>query len=120
MAGHSIRDIAAALNAEAFGALDIVVTGVAEPAKAGPMDLAMAMRPGYAAALAQGAARAAVIGAGMDWQALGLEAAILAPRLVPGPPHSRAASPSPDPWHQPWPVRPRLSPRCRARRKPQR
>ena len=80
MAGHSIRDIAAALNAVAFGALDIVVTGVAEPAKAGPMDLAMAMRPGYAAALAHGAARAAVIGAGMDWQALGLEAAILAPR----------------------------------------
>ncbi len=80
MAGHRIRDIAAALGAEAFGALDLVVTGVAEPAVAGPDDLAMAMRPAYAAALAQGAARAAVIGAGMDWQALGLAAAILAPR----------------------------------------
>ncbi|MHA7888018.1 UDP-3-O-(3-hydroxymyristoyl)glucosamine N-acyltransferase [Roseicyclus sp.] len=80
MTGHTIRDLARALGAEAFGALDIVVTGVAEPASAGPGDLAMAMSPRYAAGLAQGQARAAVIGAGMDWQALGLEAAIVAPR----------------------------------------
>jgi len=80
MTGHSIGDIAAALGAEAFGALDLIVSGVAEPAAAGPSDLAMAMRPSFAAALSQGRARAALIGAGMDWQALGLEAAIIAPR----------------------------------------
>ena len=80
MAGHSIRDIAAALGAEAFGALDLVVTGLAEPASAGPEDLAMAMRPAYAADLAKGRARAAMIATGMDWQALGLAAAIVAPR----------------------------------------
>jgi UDP-3-O-[3-hydroxymyristoyl] glucosamine N-acyltransferase len=34
----------------------------------------------YAADLAKGRARAAVLGAGMDWQALGLRAAIIAPR----------------------------------------
>ncbi|WP_439139262.1 UDP-3-O-(3-hydroxymyristoyl)glucosamine N-acyltransferase [Roseicyclus sp.] len=80
MAGHSIEAIAAALGAQAFGAGDIVVTGLAEPACAGPNDLAMAMRPAYAADLAKGRARAALIGADMDWRALGLEAAIVAPR----------------------------------------
>ncbi|GAA5069273.1 UDP-3-O-(3-hydroxymyristoyl)glucosamine N-acyltransferase [Roseibacterium beibuensis] len=77
---HRIKDIAAALGAEALGAADISITGVAEPAKAGPGDLALAMSERYAAGLAEGAARAAVIGPGMDWQALGLEAAIVAPR----------------------------------------
>jgi len=80
MTGHRIRDIAAALGAEAHGDVEIVVTGVAEPGRAGPGDLAMAMSARYAAFLSDGSARAAVIGAGMDWQALGLEAAIVAPR----------------------------------------
>lgn len=80
MADFSVRDIAAALGAEALGAADLLVSGVAEPALAGPADLALAMRPEYAAGLAKGHARAAVIGADMDWRALGLEAAIIAPR----------------------------------------
>ncbi len=80
MAEFSIRQIAAALGAEALGAADIVVSGVAEPSQAGPSDLALAMRADYADGLKQGRARAAVIGAGMDWRALGLEAAIIAPR----------------------------------------
>ncbi|MBL4627913.1 MAG: UDP-3-O-(3-hydroxymyristoyl)glucosamine N-acyltransferase [Roseicyclus sp.] len=80
MTEHSIKDIAAALGAEALGAVDLLVSGVAEPAFAGTGDLALAMRPEYAEGLALGGARAAVIGAGMDWQALGLEAAIIAPR----------------------------------------
>lgn len=80
MAEFSVRDIAAALGAEALGAADLLVSGVAEPALAGPTDLALAMRPEYAAGLAEGRARVAVIGADMDWQALGLEAAIVAPR----------------------------------------
>ncbi len=80
MADFSIKDIAAALGAEALGAVDLLVSGVAEPASAGPRDLALAMRPAYAEGLAQGRAKAALIGAGMDWQALGLEAAIVVPR----------------------------------------
>jgi UDP-3-O-[3-hydroxymyristoyl] glucosamine N-acyltransferase len=81
MTGHSIRDIAAALGAEALGAADLVVTGVAEPAAATASDLALAMSEKYAADLSRGKARAAVLGPGMDWQALGLDAAIIAPRL---------------------------------------
>lgn len=77
---HSVKDIAAALGAEAFGAVDILVSGASEPASAGPEDLALAMTPAYGDALAQGAARVAVIWPGADWQALGLEAAIIAPR----------------------------------------
>ena len=80
MAAYTIRDIAAALGAEPLGAADLLVSGVAEPANAGPDDLALAMKPEFAEGLAKGQARAAIIGAGMDWQALGLEAAIVAPR----------------------------------------
>lgn len=80
MTGHSIKDIAAALGTEALGAADLVVKGVAEPAEAGPEDLALAMSSRYAGDLPKGRARAAVIGADMDWHALGLEAAIVAPR----------------------------------------
>ncbi|WP_025312959.1 UDP-3-O-(3-hydroxymyristoyl)glucosamine N-acyltransferase [Roseicyclus elongatus] len=77
---HSIKDIAAALGAEALGAAELLVTGVAEPSAAGPDDLALAMSARYAAGLAEGQARAAVIGPDMDWQAFGLQAAIVAPR----------------------------------------
>ncbi len=77
---HAIKDIAAALGAQAFGAVDILVDSASEPATAGPRDLALAMTPAYGAALAKGAARAAVVWQDADWQALGLEAAIIAPR----------------------------------------
>ncbi|MCM2562203.1 UDP-3-O-(3-hydroxymyristoyl)glucosamine N-acyltransferase [Lutimaribacter sp. EGI FJ00015] len=77
---HSIHDIAKALGAKALGATDISVTGVAEPAMAGPDHLALAMKPEFAAGLVQGHARAALVWDGADWQGLGLEAAIIAPR----------------------------------------
>ena len=77
---QSVQDIAAALGAKAFGAVDLLVTGLSEPAAAGPDDLALAMSPAYGEALQQGKARAAVVWAGADWQAFGLEAAIEAPR----------------------------------------
>jgi UDP-3-O-[3-hydroxymyristoyl] glucosamine N-acyltransferase len=80
MDGHSIRNIAAALGAEVLGDADIVVTGVSEPRSAGRGHLALAMSETYAAQLGDGAARAAIIGPGMDWRALGLDAAIVAPR----------------------------------------
>ena len=78
--GHSIRDIALALAAEAVGQLDLVITGAAEPASAGPQDLALALDAKYAGGLAQGQAQAALVWPGADWRALGLKAAIFAPR----------------------------------------
>jgi UDP-3-O-[3-hydroxymyristoyl] glucosamine N-acyltransferase len=77
---HTIEDIAKALGAKALGALDLEITGTAEPADAGPGDLALAMTQKYAAGLVQGQARAAVLWDGADWQALGLEAAIIPER----------------------------------------
>ncbi|EEW26033.1 UDP-3-O-(3-hydroxymyristoyl)glucosamine N-acyltransferase [Rhodobacter ferrooxidans] len=77
---HTIREIAAALGAEAEGALDLVISGVSEPATAGPDDLALAMDKTYAEALAKGGARAALLWQGADWRAMGLQAAIFAPR----------------------------------------
>lgn len=77
---QTVQDIAAALGAKAFGAVDLSVTGLSEPAAAGPDDLALAMSPAYGEALSKGRARAAVVWAGADWQALGLQAAIEAPR----------------------------------------
>ncbi len=78
--GHSIKDIASALGLTAEGETDLVVTGVAEPASAAPDQLALAMRPEYAATLASGAARAAMLWADADWRSYGLRTAILARR----------------------------------------
>ena len=78
--GYTVREIAAALGAEAFGDLDLRVRAVAEPAMAGPDDLALAMSPAYAKGLPEGRARAAMLWAGADWQGMGLRAAIVAPR----------------------------------------
>jgi len=77
---HTIRDIATALGAEAAGDLDFVVTCASEPAAAKASDLALAMDPRYADGLAKGAAQAAMLWPGADWQSLGLKAAIFAPR----------------------------------------
>jgi UDP-3-O-[3-hydroxymyristoyl] glucosamine N-acyltransferase len=71
--GHTIRDIAAALGAQAEGDLDLLINRAAEPAMAGPDALALAMDPKYADGLSQGGARAAILWPGADWRALGLE-----------------------------------------------
>lgn len=76
----TIAFIAEALRAEAVGTLDLVVKGASEPAAAGPDDLALALAPAWGEALGKGGARAAVLWPGADWRALGLEAAIFAPR----------------------------------------
>jgi len=76
----SVGELARALGAEAVGAVDLVVTGPAEPAAAGPGEIALAMDPAYAGALGRGGARSAILWPGADWRALGLDAAILAPR----------------------------------------
>lgn len=77
---HTIQQIAAAIGAETAGDVTIVVDRAAEPATAGPDDLALAMTPNYGEALAQGKARAAILWPGADWRAMGLEAAVFAPR----------------------------------------
>ena len=76
---HRVGDIAQAMGAEAAGDLDLIIQRAAEPAMAGPQDLALAMDPRYGDGLALGQARAAVLWPGADWQALGLKAAIFAP-----------------------------------------
>lgn len=77
---YTIEQIAASLGAEAAGDVGLSIMRAAEPADAGPDDLALAMSPKYAENLAAGQARAAVLWTGADWQALGLRAAIFAPR----------------------------------------
>ena len=77
---YTVAEIAAALGAEAFGDLSILIETASEPATAGPADLALAMSPAYAEKLSEGRAQVAVVWAGCDWQALGLKAAIAAPR----------------------------------------
>ncbi len=77
---HRIEDIARALGAEAEGELTLEVSGAAEPQAAGPDQLALAMDPRYADGIARGQAKAAVLWPGADWRAMGLKAAIFAPR----------------------------------------
>ncbi len=72
----TLADIAAALRVTPLGAADLVITGITEPGDAGPTDLALAMQPQYIDDIAKGGARAALLPAGTDWQALGLDGAI--------------------------------------------
>lgn len=76
----SVGELARALGAIAEGDAGISLSGAAEPAAAGAGDVALAMDPAFAADLAKGAARAAILWSGADWRKLGLEAAILVPR----------------------------------------
>lgn len=77
---HSIAEIAAALSAPFEGDGALMVVGAAEPASASADHLALATNPKYADGLKLGHARAALLWPGADWQALGLQAAIFAPR----------------------------------------
>lgn len=77
---YTIKQIAEAIGAKALGASDIEIDSVAEPADAGPRDLALATKPAYAEDLPRGRAVAAMLWDGADWQALGLKAALLPPR----------------------------------------
>lgn len=80
MARFSIRQIAEALGAAAYGDLDLTVARPSEPAEAGADDLALAMDPKFADGLSRGAAQAAIVWDGADWRAMGLAAAIVVPR----------------------------------------
>ncbi len=76
----TIRQIADALGAECEGDDTLVVSRTAEPQDAGPQDLALATAAKYADSLSRGAAKAAMLWEGADWQAMGLKAAIFAAR----------------------------------------
>ena len=80
MTEFTLSEIATALGATLEGDGEIRVSGAAEPASAGKHHLALAMDPKYSDGLAQGAAQAAILWQGADWQALGLKAAIFVPR----------------------------------------
>ena len=58
----------------------LFVSGVAEPSKATSTDIALALDAKYAADLSEGKAQVAMLWPGADWQAMGLRAAIVAPR----------------------------------------
>ncbi len=75
-----VSEIAAALGAVFEGDGSLKVSRAAEPAAAGPGDLALATAPAWGAALTQGGALAALVWPEADWRALGLKAAIFAPR----------------------------------------
>ena len=81
---HSLKSIALALGAECAGDDGIVVAGLAEPAQARPDQLAVAMDKRYLDQLQLGQARCAILAAGTDWKALGLEGAVIVarPRLA--------------------------------------
>ncbi|MCP3971214.1 MAG: UDP-3-O-(3-hydroxymyristoyl)glucosamine N-acyltransferase [Rhodobacteraceae bacterium] len=80
MTRFTVSQIADALGATVHGDGDLPITGAAEPADAGPDDLALAMDPKYVDGLATGAARVALLWGGADWQGLGLQAAITVER----------------------------------------
>ncbi len=78
--GYSVAEISKALNATVYGDETLVITGVSEPAQAGPDDLALAMSEAYADGLRAGQAKVAILWDGADWQSYGLKAALVVPR----------------------------------------
>ena len=74
---YSVQQIAKAVGASAEGDIELMVSGVAEPANAKQGEMALAMDPRYASSLSEGAAEVAMLWEGADWRALGLKAAIL-------------------------------------------
>lgn len=75
-----LREIAELLGRPVEGDGTVAFRRAAEPAAAGPDDLALAMSPAYGPALAEGRARVAILWEGADWQALGLDGAVTVPR----------------------------------------
>lgn len=76
----TIEQIAKALGAKAVGDTSLTIKSVAEPASAKSDQLALALKPDFAASLTDGNAQAAMLWAEADWQSFDLKAAILAPR----------------------------------------
>ena len=77
---HSMAELAEALGLALWGDGAVRVARAAAPHEAGPDAIALAATPAYADALAQGAARAALLWEGADPEGYGLDAALIAPR----------------------------------------
>ena len=75
----TLKDLAESLGAETLGDASLLVDRLAEPSEAGVGDLALAIAPKFAEQLKASLARAAVVWAGADLDALGLNGAIIAP-----------------------------------------
>lgn len=73
---YIIRDLAREAGAGASGNDSLEIHGLAEPAEAGPADLAIAIKPEFAESLHKGEARAAIFGWEADWESFGLQAAL--------------------------------------------
>ncbi len=84
MKHHTVASIASSLGARFAGHGDLTISHASEPQSAGPTALALAMSEKYAAMLAAGQAKAALVWEGADWQSMGLQAAIFVarPRLA--------------------------------------
>lgn len=80
MKHFTIKQIADELGAEAFGDLDLKISGVNAPNKASINELALAMDPSYEEVLNASDAIAAIVWPGADWKKLGLLAGLIAPR----------------------------------------
>ncbi len=77
---YTIQEIATAIGAVAVGDTSLTIGKLAEPAQATADDLALATSPKYAMSLQNGAALAAVLWPGAEWQEMGLKGAILPDR----------------------------------------
>ncbi|UWQ20258.1 UDP-3-O-(3-hydroxymyristoyl)glucosamine N-acyltransferase [Jannaschia sp. W003] len=76
----TLSEIAALLGRPVLGDGSVRFARAAEPGRAGPDDLALAMSPAYGDALRDGRARAAILWEGADWESFGLEGAVTVPR----------------------------------------
>ena len=80
MTARTLSEIAAALGLDFAGDGALRIRRPAPPATAEAEDLAVAMDPKFLPEVEKSSARAAILPAEADWQALGLQGAIFAPR----------------------------------------
>lgn len=80
MAWYTLAQIGATLGLEVAGNREIGFNHLAEPADAGPQDLAIALKPEFEKEICKGKAKVALLLEGADWQGLGLEGAIFSTR----------------------------------------
>ena len=66
----TVAELATAIGGEVAGDGGLAIAGASEPASARADEIALAMDQAFAADLAKGAARSAILWPGADWQAL--------------------------------------------------
>ncbi len=80
MTQFTVKELASAIGAKAEGDTSLRLSSVSEPQDATKDQLAIATSEAFVGKLSSGQARAALLAEGSDWQALGLQAAILVKR----------------------------------------